>query len=112
MESREIVCVDGKFPPDAAEFFKQHGCSLPQQDKLYSIREVVNHRMRDAGPAIGLLLNEIQNPSVPTKTPVGTVMREPTWHINRFRYLDGSPLEEEELKEMERQNNLTNKLNF
>jgi hypothetical protein len=62
----EIICVDGSFPVDKLEFYKLHGVSVPQQDKLYNIRAVINN----SNGKKGILLEEIKNPTIPFKHPI------------------------------------------
>lgn len=107
----EILCIDGRFPPDFIEFYRQYGVVTPSEGKIYSVREIVKHALK--GGEIGLLLNEIKNPEVPiTIAPLGKTKREPTWSIKRFAHLNSTPLTSEEVKEWDRVYQLTKHLNF
>ena len=93
----EIICVDGSFPADKLEFYKLHGVSVPQQDKMYNIRAVINN----SNGRKGILLEEIKNPTIPFKHPIlGITHNEPNWDINRFRNLDQSIISKEQLNEI------------
>lgn len=109
----EIICTDGKFPPDFIEFYAQYGVVTPSEGTLYSVREVIRHGMGVNAGQLGLLLNELKNPPVPIEVqPLGKTKREPTWSIKRFSHLDGSALTAEEVKEWDRVQYLTKSLNF
>jgi len=98
----ETICIDGSFTADTLEFYKKYGVSVPQQDKIYNFRDVINHASKTAGgETIGVLLEEIINPNVPIYTPIlGETWREPTFSIKRFAKLDGSEITKEEIKEL------------
>lgn len=94
----DIICVDGKFPPEFMAIYKEYGVTIPEQDSLYTIREVIKH----TNGKTGLLLNEIKNPQVPINHPVlGKTMREPTFKLERFRTLLGDLLTKELLNTKE-----------
>lgn len=93
----EIICIDGNFPADKLEFYKLHRVSVPEQDKLYNIRAVINN----SNGKKGILLEEIKNPTIPFKHPIlGIVHNEPNWDINRFRNLDQTEITKEQLNEI------------
>lgn len=94
----EIICVDGSFPADKLEFYKLHRVSVPQQDKLYNIRAVINN----SNGKKGILLEEIKNPPIPFKHPIlGITHNEPNWNIERFRNLNLSEISKEQLKQID-----------
>jgi hypothetical protein len=98
----EVICIDGKFPPDAVDFYTKWKVSTPVEDSIYSIRSVIRHasKVGDEG-AIGFWLEEIRNPKVPVGHPVlGLQMVEPSWNHNRFRALTGEMITEDALREM------------
>lgn len=93
----EIICINGNFTADQLEFYKLHGVSTPQQDKIYTIRAVINN----SNGKKGILLEEIKNPTIPFKHHIlGIVYNEPNWDINRFRNLDQSIITKEQLNEI------------
>lgn len=93
----EIICTNDKFPAPVLAFYAEFGIQTPQQDQLYTVRQVKRHTTGETG----VLLNEIQNPDVPVKHPVmGEVWFEPTFNINRFATLLGQPVRQEELEEV------------
>lgn len=92
----DLICVDSKFLPDQLDFWKKHGVVHPEQEKMYNLREIIKH----SNGQIGFRLEEIRNPQVPVKTPIGVMMIEPSFNHVRFRHLDGTPFSTEELREM------------
>jgi hypothetical protein len=98
---KDVICINGSFPPDYVEFYQKHGVVTPEQGKLYTVREVINHASKTAGgDTVGILLEEIVNPPVPIQTAILSGNREPSWAISRFRNLDGTELEADEVREM------------
>jgi len=93
----EIICIDGNFSSKQLEFYKQHGVAIPEQDKMYNIRTVINNSNGRAG----ILLEEIKNPTIPFKHPIlGITYNEPNWYINRFRNLDQTEIDKEQITEI------------
>ena len=91
----EVICVNANFQAPVLAFYVEHGVKTPQQDQLYTIRQVKRHTTGETG----LLLAEIQNPDVPVRHPVlGETWVEPTFNINRFRTLADQPIRQEELE--------------
>jgi len=91
----EVICVDGKFPPDYLDFYSKHGVSTPIQDKIYTIRSV----SRNSEGNYEILLEELINPPIPIKHKIlGTTLKEPAWKISRFRTLNMEQINTEELK--------------
>ena len=85
----DIICVDGQFPQDQLDFYSKYGVVVPEQEKLYTVRDVIINSSGENG----FLLEEIVNPSIPIKHPVlGIAEMEPNWKINRFRTLSGDIL--------------------
>ncbi|MEI6186934.1 MAG: hypothetical protein WCP46_00330 [Alphaproteobacteria bacterium] len=95
----EVICINGKFPPETVAFYTQYGVQSPKQDKIYNIRQVINHATKPGdGNKIGVLLEELKNPKVPVQNPIlGETMMEPTFDIKRFSNLDGTEINEKEL---------------
>jgi len=93
----EIICVDGSFPEDKLEFYKLHGVSVPQQDKLYNIRAIINN----SNGKKGILLEEIKNPTIPFKHPIlGVTHNEPNWDSYRFRNRNQTEITKEQVNEV------------
>lgn len=92
----EIICIDASFDINALEFYAIHGVSIPQQDEIYTVRQVI----KNVKGSSGVLLNEIHNPLVPVKCHVlGIKHVEPNWNINRFRTLSGEIVTKEMVSE-------------
>ena len=91
----EIICVNAEFSLEQLAFWKEHNVVHPELNKMYSVRDVIVH-IDNAGT--GILLEEIVNPAVPVKTSFGIINREVSWNINRFRDLQGLPLNKEEIE--------------
>lgn len=98
----EIICVNALFPVDYLEFYKEHGVVTPQQDKMYTIREVRRDTSKiGSTDNIGFLLEEIVNPKVPVTTPLlGTYYTEVSFAHWRFRHLNGDEITIDSLREM------------
>lgn len=95
----DIICINGSFDNDTLAIYKKYGVTTPEQEKLYNIRGVYRHTTGK----VGILLEEIMNPTVPFQHPVlGKKWMEPTWNIERFRHLDSTPILDEELTIFER----------
>lgn len=83
---KEIVCINDKFDKEPLEFFSKHGVVLPEKGKYYHVREVVTHTTSK----VGLRLEEIINPRVPTAHPIlGMINIEPSFCQTRFSLLNG-----------------------
>lgn len=94
----DILCVDANFNSGQIDFWKAHGVKYPEQDKMYTVREVVTH----TNGTTGIRLEEIINPKVPVKHSVlGVAEMEPTFRISRFRTLAGDKVKKEEIVEHE-----------
>lgn len=92
----DVICIDGQFSEEAKKFYLEHGVVWPTQDKMYTIREVVNTTIGETG----LLLVELVNPKVPIVHPIlGQVSYEPNWNIKRFSTLMGDAITKETLSE-------------
>ena len=86
---KEIICVNASFGSDALEVYKKYGVITPEQDKLYTIRDVI----RNSNGETGLLLEELVNPKIPDVHSVGMIKSmEPNFHHKRFVALDGTEL--------------------
>lgn len=91
----EILCINGTFHKEILLFYQQHGVSVPIEDKIYNIREVIKH----THGSTGVRLEEIKNPQVPINHPIlGSIMTEPTFDIKRFAKLNGSEITKEEIE--------------
>ena len=91
----DLLCIDDTYPEVDIAYMNKHGIVWPKAEKVYSIRAVVNFPVGEKG----VLLNEIKNPSTPKISPSfgmkGT--SEQAWKISRFRNLDGTEIQMEEL---------------
>lgn len=96
----DIICVDGNFSEEARKVYRQYGVVWPEQDKMYSIREVVKTTTGETG----FLLEELINPKIPILHPIlGSVEYEPNWNIRRFSNLHGDAITKESLSELIKQ---------
>lgn len=86
----EIICINDQFSPEQI----QHIPNRPVRDNIYTIRDVIRSQN-----GIGLLLNEIRNPSDSGYTTINGMdfSFEANFNQNRFTKLDGSPLTEQDL---------------
>lgn len=85
----EIICINAKFSNDVLQFYAEYGVKIPQEDKIYTIREKKLH----SNGKFGVLLEEIVNPFVPIASsllPDGKI--EPTFDAKRFTDLLGNDL--------------------
>jgi hypothetical protein len=85
----DIICINNKFAPDVLQFYSKYGVKIPEQDKIYTLRDKRFH----SNGKFGILLEEIINPKVPIESsliPNGSI--EPTFHAKRFTDLLGNPL--------------------
>ena len=93
---KEIVCINDDFSEECKEFFSKYNVSLPMKDKIYNVREVVQHTVN----RVGFRLVEIINPRVPTSHPIlGMINIEPTFNQERFALLNGMPATKESIAE-------------
>lgn len=92
----EIICINDIFSPEAREVYKKYGVVTPYLDNTYSVREVVITRV-----GTGLLLNELVNPMIPIGEGEDGFKAEVNWNINRFKNLDGTEINVEQLKQKE-----------
>lgn len=93
----EVLCINGVFRSDVLAFWKEFGVKFPQEEKIYTIRNVI----RNTNGEIGFHLQEIINPHVPIKHPImGIAMMEPNFHHKRFTTLLGTDISQDELREM------------
>lgn len=87
---QEVICINGKFQPVDELYFTKHCISKPLEDKIYTIREIVQNTVGEKG----LLLVEIVNKPSPKTSPF-TGMKgfaEQNWAISRFTTLLGEPV--------------------
>jgi hypothetical protein len=93
----EIICIDANFNADQLKFYEQHGVTVPEQDKIYNIRAVINN----SNGKIGILLEELKNPLIPFKHAIlGITKNEPNWNLNRFKNLDQTEIDKEQVAEI------------
>lgn len=59
----DIICRDGSFSQEILDFYSKHGMVVPQQDNLYSVRDVI---INSNGKTGLLRLNPKENPRVLT----------------------------------------------
>lgn len=96
----DVICIDGNFSEEAKKRYRQYGVVWPEQDKMYSIREVIKTTTGETG----LLLEELVNPKIPILHPIlGSVEYEPNWHVRRFSTLQGDAITKETLSEIIKQ---------
>lgn len=96
----DVICTDGNFSEEAKKRYREYGVVWPEQDKMYSIREVVKTTTGETG----LLLEELVNPKMPILHPIlGSIEYEPNWHIRRFSTLQGDAITKESLKDIIKQ---------
>ena len=97
---KEVICTNDKFEKEPFEFFSMHGVVLPEKGKHYHVREIVNHTINK----VGLRLEEIVNPRVPTKHPIlGMLNIEPSFCQTRFSLLNGDMVTVDSLAEETKQ---------
>lgn len=95
----DAICVDSKFDKQALAIYEKYGVTTPIEQSLYTTRGVFRHTTG----RVGILLEELMNPQVPFEHPIlGTKWMEPTWAIERFRHINGTPILEEEFTIEER----------
>lgn len=92
----DLVCINDTFSPEARQVYEKYGVVTPYLDNTYSIRDVVITRK-----GTGLLLNELVNPMIPIGEGEDGFKAEPNWNVNRFRNLDGTEINIEQLKQKE-----------
>lgn len=93
----DIICIDGSFSKECLKIYSEYGVVVPQQDKLYSIRDVIIN----SNGKTGLLLEELVNPKIPIDHPLfpgEKTMFEPNFDIKRFRTLGGDLVDASEAK--------------
>lgn len=92
----DVICINSTFPSEWLDIYRKHGVIPPTKETLYTIRSARRHTTG----RIGVLLEELVNPSVPMIHPIlGKQWMEPTWAIERFRHLNNTPITEEEIRE-------------
>lgn len=93
----DIICINDTFSQKAREVYEKYGVVTPYLNCMYSVREVVITRN-----GTGLLLNELVNPKMYCYN-IGEVemWAEVNWNISRFRNIDGTEINVEQLKQKE-----------
>lgn len=76
---QRVVCVQ-EFSDATALYALALGVALPRKGAVYRIRRIV-----DGGASLFLLLEEIVNPRVPTRTLHGAAIDEPGFAARAFR---------------------------
>lgn len=90
----EVKCINDLFSQEARQVYEQYGVVTPYLDNVYSVREVVITRV-----GTGLLLNELVNPKMWIYGEGENAMfAEPNFSVNRFRNLDGTEINVEQLR--------------
>lgn len=80
----EVICINDIFPTEVLEIYNHFGVKTPKDGTIYNIRDMVKH----TNGLIGVLLEEIVNPEIPYSHPIlGTLNKEPTFNVDRFRTL-------------------------
>lgn len=92
----EMICVDGSFSAKALEVYRQYNVITPEQDKIYTPREIVHHSIGKKG----VRLEEIVNPTMPVNTGIISINIEPSWAFTRFRNLDSTEISAEQIQNM------------
>ncbi len=94
----DVVCINSKYTQEWLDYFKENKIIYPKQDKLYTIRKIVQNTKGEKG----LLLNEIINPEVTKISPLTGFKgnTEQNFAISRFANLDGTPVLYEQIKEV------------
>lgn len=94
----DVVCINSKYTQEWLDYFKENKIIYPKQDKLYTIRKIVQNTKGEKG----LLLNEIINPEVTKISPLTGFKgnTEQNFAISRFTNLDGTPVLYEQIKEV------------
>lgn len=96
----EIMCIDGKFPAEQLEYYAKTGVTVPLQDQIYTIRDIIFNAVNGKG----LRLQEIVNPTIPIQHPIlGLVQLEPNWAIRRFTTLLGESITDDMLREWQKE---------
>lgn len=91
----DIICINDTFSQEAREIYEKYGVVTPYLDGIYSCRElVISRRGR------GFLLNEIRNPKIPIGEGESGFMVEPNFNINRFKNIDGTEINENQIQEL------------
>lgn len=92
----DLICINDLFSPEARQVYEQYGIVTPQQDVMYTVREVVITRY-----GTGLLLNELVNPKMYCHN-IGEVemWAEPNFKISRFTNVDGTEINIEQLNQL------------
>lgn len=91
----EIICVNDLFTTDTLEIYEKYGISTPVLDSMYNVRDVIIN----SNGMTGFLLEEIINPHIPITHPlIGKMTMEPNFHVDRFRYLNGTNVDALALK--------------
>ena len=96
----DVICTNDKFSDMWELYFSKYGIQKPVEGKLYTIRKVVKHTQGGNG----LLLNGIINGEFPKisfltgEKGIG----ETDFSVSRFAHLNGTPLTEEEVRELAR----------
>ena len=91
----DLICCDDYFTPEAREVYEKYGVVTPYLDGIYSCRELVISRI-----GRGFLLNEIRNPKIPVGEGESGFMVEPNFNVNRFRNIDGTEINENQIQEL------------
>lgn len=95
----DLICINDYFSPEARQVYEEYGIVTPYLNGVYSVREVVITRY-----GTGLLLNELVNPKMYCYN-IGEVEMwgEVNWAVSRFRNIDGTEINVEQLKQKESQ---------
>lgn len=89
----EVICIDDRFSIEARKIYKEYKVVTPMENMFYSVRKVVKTRN-----GIGLLLNELVNPSIWIEGEGENAMfGEPNWGLFRFRNIDNSEVTYDQL---------------
>lgn len=89
----DLICVNDLFSAEARQVYEKYGVVTPREGVLYSVRKIVKTRN-----GIGLLLNELVNPSIWIEGEGENAMfGEPNWGLFRFRNIDNTEVTYDQL---------------
>jgi hypothetical protein len=91
----DIICINDTFSPEQIAEIPNR----PVKDKLYSMRDVIFYPDLNE---TGFLLNEIENPHLPTTRYGVEGTFEPTFNSKRFTTLNGDSITDEHISEFKK----------
>lgn len=89
----DLICIDDTFSTEAREVYEKYKIVTPYLGCIYSVRKIVKTRN-----GIGLLLNELVNPSIWIEGEGENAMyAEPNWGLFRFKNIDNTEITYDQL---------------